>query len=154
MGWYSDYEHSAEGIVIMKERGFDRVQIGDKLSDAISRKRQFEVAGINLNNKEGWEIGGAGVNTTADGKSRGVIGLNDREGGAIHLIALEDGTKGLIIGGENGRLMIGMSKKKAQWFQNDNEFVGVKFFDIQGKLFWNQTMNRKSEVELKQKKAC
>jgi len=36
----------------MKERGFDRVQIGDRLLDAISRKRQFEVAGINWNNKK------------------------------------------------------------------------------------------------------
>jgi len=99
-------------------------------------------------------MGGAGLNTTADGKLKGVIGLDDSEGEAIHLIALEDGTKGLIIGGENGRLMIGMSKKNGQWFQNDNEFVGVKFFDNQGQLFWNQTMNKKSEVELSQKKAC
>jgi hypothetical protein len=59
--------------------------------------------------------------------------VDDKEGEAAHIIALEDGTKGLIIGGENGRLMIGMSKKDGQWFQNKEAFTGMKFFDADGK---------------------
>lgn len=142
MDWYKNYYHGAEGIVIMNENGFDRVLLGDKLADPNTGKRMFEPAGILWNDKEGWELGGAGVNTTKDGKSRSVIGVDDKDGEAVHIIALEDGTKGLVIGGENGRLLIGMSKKNGQWFQNGEAFTGVKYFDSNGKLVWEQQMKK------------
>lgn len=141
MEFYKSYRHSTNGIVIMNEDGFDRVLIGDKLADANTGRRNFEAAGITWNDKLGFEMGGAGVNTTKDGKSRGVIGLDDSDGEALHLVSLEDGTKALIIGGENGRLMIGMSNKNGEWFQNSEKFAGVKFFDNNGKLIWQQQMN-------------
>lgn len=143
MKWYAGYRHSAEGIVIMNESGFDRVLLGDKLADPNIGKRMFEPAGMLWNDKEGWERGGAGVNTTEDGQSRSVVGLDDKDGEAVHLVALEDGTKGMIIGGENGRLMIGMSPKNGQWFQNKAAFTGVKFFDNKGKLIWQQEFKKK-----------
>lgn len=142
MEWYKNYYHGAEGIVIMNENGFDRVLLGDKLADPNTGKRMFEPAGILWNNKEGWELGGAGVNTTADGKARAVIGVDDSEGEAVHIIALEDGTKGLVIGGERGRLIIGMSKQNGQWFQNKEFFTGIKYFNNEGKLVWEQQMNK------------
>lgn len=142
MEWYKNYYHGAEGIVIMNEIGFDRVLLGNKLADPNTGKRLFEPAGILWNDKEGWELGGAGVNTTADGKSRSVMGVDDKDGEAVHIIALEDGTKGLVIGGENGRLLIGMSKQNGKWFQNKQAFTGAKFFDAAGKLVWKQQMNK------------
>jgi len=142
MDWYENYYHGAEGIVIMNESGFDRVLLGDKLADPNTGKRMFEPAGILWNDKEGWELGGAGVNTTKDGKSRSVIGVDDRDGEAVHIIALEDGTKGLVIGGENGRLLIGMSKQNGKWFQNNEAFTGVKYFASNGKLVWEQEMKK------------
>jgi hypothetical protein len=141
--WYKNYYNSAEGIVVMNENGFDRVLLGDRLADPNTGKRQFEPAGILWNDKEGWELGGAGVNTTADGKARAVIGVDDRDGEAVHIIALEDGTKGLVIGGENGRLLIGMSKKDGQWFQNKGAFTGIKYFNNSGELVWEQDMQKK-----------
>ncbi|HEX4957932.1 MAG TPA: hypothetical protein VFV46_07120 [Lacibacter sp.] len=143
MKWYRDYYNGAEGIVIMNERGFDRVLLGDKLADPNTGKRMFQSAGILWNDQQGWELGGAGVNTTKDGKARSVIGVDDKDGEAVHIIALEDGTKGLVIGGENGRLLIGMSKKDGQWFQNKETFTGIKYFDSNGKLVWQQQMNQK-----------
>lgn len=142
MQWYKGYYNGAEGIVVMNETGFDRVLLGDKLADPNSGKRMFESAGVLWNDKEGWELGGAGVNTTKEGKSRAVIGVDDRDGEAVHIIALEDGTKGLVIGGENGRLLIGMSKKEGEWFQNKDFFTGIKYFDAKGKLIWEQQMNK------------
>lgn len=141
MEWYKNYYHGAEGIVVMNEHGFDRVLLGDKLADPNIGKRMFESSGVLWNDKEGWELGGAGVNTTKDGKSRSVMGVDDKDGEAVHIVALEDGTKGLIIGGENGRLMIGMSKKDGQWFQNKQAFTGIKYFDNNGKLIWEQAMD-------------
>jgi hypothetical protein len=141
MKWYRDYRHSAIGMVVLNEEGFDRIQIGDQLSDPNSGKRMFEAAGLLWNDREGWEKGGAGVNTTNEGKARSVIGLDDSQGEAVHIIALEDGTKGLIIGGENGRLMIGMSEKDGQWFQNTAAYTGIKYFNTDGKLVWEQNMS-------------
>jgi hypothetical protein len=140
MKWYREYKNTAEGIVIMNENGFDRLQLGDKLSDPNTGKRMFEPAGLLWNDREGWERGGAGVNTSEDGKSRSVIGLDDDSGEAVHLVTLEDGTKGLMISGNNGRLMIGMSKENGAFFQNKEAFSGIKFFDLNGKLLWEQTM--------------
>jgi hypothetical protein len=142
MEWYKQYKHGAEGIVIMNENGFDRVLLGDKLADPNTGKRMFEPAGILWNDKEGWELGGAGVNTTKDGKARSVMGVDDKDGEAVHLIALEDGTKGIVIGGENGRLLIGMSKENSKWFKNKQAFTGIKYFDPQGKLIWEQPLNK------------
>ncbi len=140
MKWYSSYKNSAEGIVIMNENGFDRLQLGDKLSDPNTGKRMFEPAGLLWNDREGWERGGAGVNTTEDGKARSVIGLDDESGEAVHLVTLEDGTKGLMIAGNNGHLLIGMSKENGSFFQNKEAFAGIKFFDRNGKLIWEQAM--------------
>lgn len=142
MKWYSEYYNSSIGMVVMNEDGFDRVLVGDRLADPNTGKRMFDAAGILWNDKEGWEKGGAGVNTSKDGTtSHSVMGVDDSDGEAVHIIALEDGTKGLVIGGENGRLMIGMSKKDGQWFKNKEAFTGIKYFSNEGKLIWEQKMN-------------
>lgn len=141
MDWYKSYKHDAEGIVIMNEQGFDRVLVGDKLADPNIGQRMFEPAGILWNDKQGWELGGAGVNTTKDGKSRSIIGVDSKDGEAVHLVALEDGTKGLVVNGENGRLLIGSSKKNGSWFKSKEDFTGVKYFDTKGNLVWEQKMD-------------
>lgn len=138
MEWYKKYKHSAEGIVILNEEGFDRVLLGDKLADPNIGQRMFEPAGLLWNDKQGWELGGAGVNTTKDGKSRSMIGVDSKNGEAVHLVALEDGTNALVINGENGRLLIGSSKKNGNWFKSKDVFTGIKYFDTQGKLVWEQ----------------
>jgi len=143
MGWYRDYYHGTDGMVIMNESGFDRVLVGDKLADPNSGKRLFQIAGITWNDKEGWELGGAGVNTASDGKARSVIGLDNDNGEAVHLVALEDGTNALIIAGTNGRLMIGSAREPGAWFQNKMAFTGIRYFDAEGNLVWEQQMSPK-----------
>jgi hypothetical protein len=141
MQWYTDYDHGANGIVVMNEQGFDRVLVGDQLADPNTGKRMFNIAGVVWNNPEGWELGGAGVNTTRDGKSsRSIVGVDDGEGEAVHMVAFEDGTKGLIVGGANGRLLIGMAKAGSQWFKSEDAFTGIKYYDPTGKLIWAQEM--------------
>lgn len=152
MEWYSKYQNTAEGIVFMNKGGFDVVQIGDRLSDANVGERLFRFNGILWNTQTGWERGGAGINTTSDGNSRPVIGLDDESGEAMHMIALEDGSKAFVIGDENGSLRIGMATKDGELFQNKGLFTGIRYFDNQGKLIWEQKMNAKSVVKNKQKK--
>lgn len=141
MEWYKKYKHDSEGIVIMNEEGFDRVLLGDKLSDPNTGQRMFEFAGILWNDKQGWELGGAGVNTTKNGKSRSIIGVDSEEGEAVYLIALEDGTKGVVVNGENGKMLIGMSKSNGKLFKTKDKFIGIKYFNNSGKLIWEQSID-------------
>ena len=142
MQWYKSYYHGTVGIVVMNESGFDRVLMGDKLADPNSGKRMFEAAGISWNDREGWERGGAGVNTTKEGKARSVMGVDNQNGEAAHIIALEDGTNTMAIGGEDGLLLIGFSRKDGSFFQNKDSFTGMKFFNTKGELVWEQKINK------------
>jgi hypothetical protein len=141
MGWYKKYKNSANGIVFMNEGGFDRVLVGENLADPNVGVRMFEMSGILMNNKMGWERAGAGINTTQDGKSRAGIGLDDESGEAMHLMTMEDGSKALIIADENGSIRIGMSKKPGELFQNKESFTGIRYFNSEGKLVWEQKMD-------------
>jgi hypothetical protein len=133
MKWYKDYNHGGIGMAILNEQGFDKVVIGEKLADPNSGKRMFEPTGMFWNDDEGWERGGIGANKTKDGKYRSAVGLDDETGEAVHLVTLEDGTKGLIIGGEKGRMMLGMSPKGG-FFGSKEAFTGIQYFDAKGKL--------------------
>lgn len=141
MGWYKNYRNASNGIIFMNEDGFDRVLVGENLADPNAGERLFEVSGILMNNKTGWERAGAGINTTKDGKSRAGFGLDDESGEAMHLMTMEDGSKALIISDEDGSIRIGMSKKPGELFQNKESFTGIKYFNNEGKLVWEQQMN-------------
>lgn len=136
MGYYKNYKHSAIGMLVMNEDGFDRVMIGDKLADPNIGPRAFEMAGVIWNDKTGWERGGLGVNTLKNGKSRSVVGVDNEHGEAVHLAALEDGTSSISINSEKGRLLMGYSPKDGRYFRTDREFTGLKFLDREGKEKW------------------
>jgi len=138
MSWYRGYQNQMDGIVIMNSQGFDRVLLGDRLADPNTGKRIFESAGFLVNDKQGWEKAGVGVNTTKEGKSRVAFGLDDSGGEAVHLMALEDGTKGLVISGRNGRMIIGMSSENGNWFNQKRNFSGIQYFNNLGNLVWKQ----------------
>lgn len=142
MKWYKDYYHGANGMVVMSDSGFDRVLLGDKLADPNTGKRMFEPAGLLWNDPHGWERGGAGANTTEDGQTRSVVGVDNSGGEAAHIFALEDGTNAVAISGDDGMLLLGFSKKNGAYFENKESFTGMKFFNKKGALVWEQKMNQ------------
>lgn len=142
MRWYKGYKNDADGIAILNEDGFDRVLLGDRLADPNTGKRLFESAGFLVNDRHGWEKIGAGVNTTRDGQSRSAFGLDDKDGEAVHLMALEDGSKGLVISGKNGRMVIGMAGTEASWFNRIKDFTGIQFFSNEGKLIFKHDLKK------------
>lgn len=105
----------------------------------------FESAGITWNDKMRWELGGVGVNIGADGTARAVMGLDDPKNNseAIHLVALEDGTKALIIAGESGRLIIALNEDKSDFLQTNEKFSGIIYFNNMGELIWEQKIPKK-----------
>lgn len=141
MEWYKKYKNTSNGIIFMNKEGFDEVLVGDNLADPNVGVRMFEMSGILMNNKKGWERAGGGINTTKDGKSRGGFGIDDESGEAMHLMTMEDGSKALIIADENGSIRIGMSKKPGELFQNKESFTGIRYFDNEGRLIWEQKMD-------------
>lgn len=145
MGWYKKYKNTSNGIIFMNENGFDEVLVGDNLADANVGVRSYKLSGILVNDKSGWERVGAGVNTLDNGKTRQGFGVDDDSGEAMHMLCFEDGSKGLIIGGENGSLRIGMAHKPGELLQNKGKFTGIKFFDTNGKVIWEQDLTEKKK---------
>ena len=142
MEWYKKYKNRSNGIIFVNKDGFDEVLVGENLADPNVGVRMFEMSGILMNNKMGWERAGAGINTTKDGKSRGGFGIDDESGEAMHLMTMEDGSKALIIADENGSIRIGMSKKPGELFQNKESFTGIRYFNSEGKLVWEQKIGK------------
>lgn len=141
MGWYKKYKNSSNGIVFMNDKGFDEVLVGEDLADPNVGVRMFKVSGLLVNNKEGWERIGAGVNTLENGKTRQGFGVDDDSGEAMHIVTLEDGSKAIILSDEKGSIKIGMAKKEGELFQNKGSFAGIKYFNNEGKLIWEQKMD-------------
>jgi hypothetical protein len=121
-------------MVVLNETGFDRVLVGDQLADPNSGRRMFEASGILWNDREGWERGGAGVNTLEDGRARSIIGVDGTTGEAVHLMALEDGTNALAVRGHDKMLLFGHSTPGNLFFRDTGQFTGIKLFDASGKL--------------------
>lgn len=144
MSWYEKYSHSADGIVFINEQGFDEVLIGEDLADANVGVRLYKISGMIVNNKQGWERVGAGVNTLDNGETRQGFGVDDDSGEALHMMTFEDGSKGLIIGGENGSLRIGIANKEGELLQNKGKFTGIKYFDNKGNTIWEQNFDIKT----------
>lgn len=146
MKWYKNYRHSAYGMVVMNEKGIDVMQLGDKLSDPNVGRRIFLPTGILLNNQKGLEVGGFGTHTFDDGRSGVALGLDDPKNGreAFHALVLSDGTRALILQDANGKLVLGFGPQKSSLFRNKDSlnFIGVKYFDKNENLIWEQKINK------------
>ena len=114
------------GMVVLNQEGFDRVLIEDSLADPNIGNRNYKLAGVIWNDEKGWERGGLGVNTDKSGQARSIIGVDDMAGEAVHMVAMEDGTKGLIIRKGDGHIIIGQSKKNKNSLL-DNDFMIRKY---------------------------
>lgn len=105
MGWYRDYRHSMHGMLVLDERGFDRLAVGDSNPDPNIGRRIGPATGVEVNDARGFERTGYGM-LTVGGSDRVVLGLdgkNGTEGAALSLI--DGGRVGLSVYGRKQRLM-------------------------------------------------
>ncbi|ULQ57600.1 hypothetical protein KJS94_05225 [Flavihumibacter rivuli] len=125
MEWYKNYDHSANGMVILDENGYDRLALGSSVPDPNTGKRIGKSTGLIINDEKGFERSGYGL-INVDGQNRMVLGL-DRSNGAegIALAIFEDQTAGLILNDQSKDLFVGNAGK-------DNFLTGMKdpFFGI------------------------
>lgn len=79
MGFYKDYRHSTNGILILDDQGFDRLALGDPVPDPNIGKRVGPSTGMVVNDEQGFERSGYGL-INVDGKHRVVLGLDSAQG--------------------------------------------------------------------------
>jgi len=105
--WYNQLDHSASGVVILDENGFDRVALGNTVPDPNIGRRIGPSTGLMLNDELGYERSGYGV-LNVDGKNRVALGLDTEEGTeGVALGLLEDGTAGMFIMSQSKNLFLG-----------------------------------------------
>lgn len=137
----SNLYHSAEGILFLNEEGYDKLILGEKTPDPNTGKRMVDAAGFTFNDDRGFERGGLGISKTEAGDHRVVFGMDDpKVGEALHLFVLEDGTKGLQVVSEEGRLLLGSSPENGTFFNNQEKFFGIKAEDKEGKILWEENL--------------
>lgn len=101
MDWYKTLDNSTNGILVLDERGFDRIAIGDPTPDPNIGRRIAPATGIQINDTQGFERTGWGY---FPARGRVVFGLDSARGQeGVTVFILEDNTTGLMINsGERG----------------------------------------------------
>jgi hypothetical protein len=95
LDWYKTIDNSTNGILILDEKGFDKIAIGDPTPDPNIGRRIAPAVGIQINDQEGFERTGWGY---FPGKDRVVLGLDSRKGQeGVTLFVLENDTTGMNI---------------------------------------------------------
>ncbi|MYA64844.1 MAG: hypothetical protein F4139_05145 [Gemmatimonadetes bacterium] len=125
MGYYQDYDHAANGIVILSEDGFDRVVLGDPVPDPNIGKRIAPSTGLVINDMQGFERTGYGV-LVVDGTYRVVLGLDSNRGREGLVLMLEDdGLVGVSVGQGDDMIFLGDLPAGLGWWGLEELFRGL-----------------------------
>ncbi len=140
-----ELRHDVGGILFLNEDGFDKLVLGETIPDPNTGRRIVESSGFAFNDDRGYEMGGLGVSKTETGAYRVVFGMDDpKVGEAMHMFVLEDGTKGIQVAYEEGRLLLGRSPKNG-FFNTTEEFVGIKVENLNGEILWQENALKRKE---------
>ena len=132
MNWYKDYDHNVNGILILDEEGWDRVAIGNPVTDPIIGKRIGPSTGMIVNNSEGLERTGYGI-VPVDGKDRVVLGLDKGGRESVALSVMPDGTAGIDVNSSDGEAIFIGRAAEGDWRSPDGEsFNGISMKDKDG----------------------
>jgi len=125
MGWYKEYNHDANGIVILDENGWDKIIVGDPTPDPIIGKRIGNSTGIIINDKTGLERTGYGI-IDVNGSDRVVLGLDNGNGTeGVTLSVMPDGTTGLNLNSDKQSIFLGKAAKGNWNSPDEEEFHGM-----------------------------
>ena len=125
MGYYQDYSHEANGMLILSEDGFDRLVVGDPVPDPVVGKRIAPSTGMVINDAEGLERTGYSVKVV-NGYYRVGLGLDtDRVQEGLILTLDDDGLLGVIVGHGGDRIHLGSAPAGHDWTGLAEEFQGL-----------------------------
>ncbi len=104
MDWYKDYQHATNGILILDEKGFDRIAVGDPVPDPNIGKRIGPSTGVVINDEQGFERSGYGL-LKVEGRYRVVVGLDSAQGReGLTLRLYDEGPVGLTV--QDGKRLV------------------------------------------------
>lgn len=102
--WYREYRHDMNGLLILDEKGFDRLALADPVPDPNIGKRIGPATGLAINDEQGFERSGYGL-LKVQGGYRVVLGMDSAKGiEGLTLALLDEGPVGL--GVRDGERMI------------------------------------------------
>lgn len=125
MGYYQDYNHETNGMLILSEDGFDQLVVGDPVPDPNIGRRIAPSTGMVINDARGFERMGYGLKPM-DGSYSVGLGLDtDRIQEGLLLTLDDDGLVGVTVGtGANG-IFIGSAPAGHGWTGLAEEFQGL-----------------------------
>ena len=107
MDYYKKYDHSANGMIILDENGFDKIAIGDPVPDLSFGKRIAPATGMILNDEQGIERSGYALLKVND-VQRVTLGMDGRDGKEGLLFILDDnGVTGVNVRGAGKSIFLG-----------------------------------------------
>ena len=126
MGWYQNYNHETNGMLILSEDGFDRLVVGDPTPDPNIGRRIAPSTGMVINDAEGFERMGYGFKPLDDGTHRVSMGLDtDRAEEGLVLILDDDGLIGVSVGHGGDRVFLGSAPAGHGWTGLAEAFHGL-----------------------------
>lgn len=105
-GYYAGYRHSMNGMLVLDERGFDRLAIGDSVPDPNIGKRIGPSTGIAINDSLGFEHTGYGL-LNVKGSYRVALGFDTRGQEGMGLGVFDEGAVGLWAQNQGRMIVIG-----------------------------------------------
>lgn len=125
MGYYQDYSHDTNGMLILSEDGFDRLAVGDPTPDPNIGRRIAPSTGMVINDTEGFERMGYGVLAVNGGYNVG-LGLDtDRIVEGLSLVLHDDGPHGILVGTPADGIFLGTAPAGHAWTGLEEEFQGL-----------------------------
>ncbi|WP_428278160.1 hypothetical protein [Candidatus Palauibacter sp.] len=125
MGYYQDYSHETNGMLILSEDGFDRLVVGDPTPDPNIGRRIAPATGMMINDDQGFERTGYGVLAVNGGYNVG-LGLDtDRIAEGLSLVLQDDGPHGILVGTLADGIFLGSAPAGHEWTGLAEEFQGL-----------------------------
>jgi hypothetical protein len=107
MEHYANYRHAVHGMVVLDEEGFDRLALGDSVSDPNIGPRIGPGTGLTINDPRGYERAGFQL-LALNGKHRASLGLDTHRGReGVFLIVDDGGRVGVHVEGGGGEAFLG-----------------------------------------------
>ncbi|HLP12332.1 MAG TPA: hypothetical protein VK177_10410 [Flavobacteriales bacterium] len=132
MNWYKEYNHQANGIIILDEKGFDKIAIGDPTPDPNIGKRIAPATGIDINDQLGFERTGYGL-MRVDSTYRIVMGFDSKQGTeGMYFMLSDDGVNGIGIRDKKKEIFIGKSPGEYMHKDLKGMFYGLLVKDSSG----------------------
>ncbi len=98
LDWYENVRHDTVGMLVIDEKGYDRIAIGDPVPDPPNGRRIDNGPGIAINDGQGFERSGWSY---FDERDQMGFGLDRASGEGINMFLLKDGTTGILLRNED-----------------------------------------------------